>query len=1157
MISKLYSNFTKITKGLVGESGSKKMTEQRAVRLRKAASEFNVGTSTITELLSKKGYDVVNNPNTKLTPEMYSIVVKEFQAEKTVKEEAAKKDIGYSKKQSIELDEHGVPHEVVKEEAKKEEETSEEAKSEETDSTPKPEKTAEPTPVVEKTEPKTEIKKEEKIEEVIKEEPKPIVEETKVKEKKVEEKVETPVEKPAAVVAEEKKEESTAKVEPVKEPAPEVKKEEVIEKPVPEVKKEEVKAEPETKKPEVTKEAPKAPEKKETKKEEKPVAKPEAKKEATADSKTEEGDGIKVLGKIDLENINTRTKPVRKTKEERQKEREERDRQRKASGNRNTPHMNKQGNAPRTEDSNKSSNQSSQNQKSGQRGQNQQRDNQQRDNQRHGNRQNQHGNNQNKQHQKNTQQENKPKAPQVENKDNAQEKPDNFLKTKVKKLEGPTILGKIDLGETKKPAKKKPVASSSDKVETTQKKRKRIRKPGGNKPVNPNKPENQKQQQNNQQRNDSKRANDNRRKKVAKVLKEEPSEEEIQKQIKDTLARLSSGGKSKGSKHRRSKRDQQRENRAEEMRKQQEEKGILKVTEFVTVNELATMMDVPVTKIIGTCMTLGLFVSINQRLDAETINVLAEEFGYKTEFVSVEVAEAISDSVVEDAEEDLSPRSPIVTVMGHVDHGKTSLLDYIRKANVIAGEAGGITQHIGAYEVKNEEGKRITFLDTPGHEAFTAMRARGAKITDVAIIVVAADDTVMPQTIEAINHAQAAGVPIVFAINKIDRPSANPDKIKEELSKINILVEDWGGKYQSQEISAKQGIGIDDLLEKVLLEAEMLDLKGNANRAATGTILESSLDKGRGYVAKILVQNGTMKIGDMVLAGSNFGKVKAMYNERNQQVKEAGPSAPVLLLGLNGAPQAGDNFNVMVDEKEAKQIATKRTQLQREQGLRTQKHITLDEIGRRIAIGDFQELNIIVKGDVDGSVEALSDSMMKLSTDEVQVNVIHKSVGQVTETDVMLASASDAIIVGFQVRPSVGARKLAESEQIDIRTYSVIYKAIEEIKDAIEGMLSPDIQEKIVCNIEIRETFKISKVGTIAGCMVLDGLITRNTSIRLIRDGIVIYTGKLGSLKRFKDDAKEVKAGFECGLNIENFNDIKVGDIIEGYEKVEVARKLS
>ena len=572
----------------------------------------------------------------------------------------------------------------------------------------------------------------------------------------------------------------------------------------------------------------------------------------------------------------------------------------------------------------------------------------------------------------------------------------------------------------------------------------------------------------------------------------------------------------------------------------------------MTVAELATMMNISVTEVISACMSLGLFVSINQRLDAETINIVA---GYSVEFVSIEIQEAI-DEEEEDSEENLLPRPPIVTVMGHVDHGKTSLLDSIRKTNVIAGEAGGITQHIGAYNVKLSDGRTITFLDTPGHEAFTAMRARGAQVTDIAIIIVAADDNVMPQTIEAINHASAAGVPIVFAINKIDKPGANPDKIREELANMNYLVEEWGGKYQCQEIAAKKGLNIEELLEKVLLEAELLDMKANPHKKATGSIIESSLDKGRGYVATVLVQSGTLKVGDIVLAGQYFGHVKAMFNERGEKMEKAGPSEPALILGLNGAPQAGDKFNVMGNEKEARQLANKREQLQREQGLRTQKHITLDEIGRRIAIGNFQELNVIVKGDVDGSIEALSDSLIKLSTDEIQVNIIHKAVGQITEGDVLLAAASNAIIVGFQVRPSMGARKLAEKEQIDIRLYSVIYQAIEELKSAMEGMLSPEIKEEIIATVEVLETFKISKVGTIAGCIVRDGKITRTAKIRVIREGIVIYTGVLGSLKRFKDDVKEVTKGFECGLNIENYNDIRVGDMIEGYQEVEVKKTL-
>ena len=724
---------------------------------------------------------------------------------------------------------------------------------------------------------------------------------------------------------------------------------------------------------------------------------------------------------------------------------------------------------------------------------------------------------------------------------------DNFLRTERIVLEGPTILGTMKLPEPKKFEKKKPVASSSDEsMKGKKKKRKRIKKQTGQTAETspPSKTE------------ESKHRPPARRTSYKEIVKPELTQEDIQKQIKETLARLGPVGKSKASKYRRLKRDAASHQMQQAQEKMEEGKRVIQVTEFVTANELATMMNVPVTNIISTCMSLGLFVSINQRLDAETLTLVAEEFGFKVEFVSVEVQEAIQNQEELENTEDMVERPPIVTVMGHVDHGKTKLLDYIRKSNVVAGEAGGITQHIGAYEVQLENGKKITFLDTPGHEAFTAMRARGAQVTDVAIIVIAADDTVMPQTREAINHALAAQVPIVFAINKVDKPNANPEKVKDALSQMNILVEDWGGKYQSQEISAKTGLNVGILLDKVLLESEILNLKANPTRLATGTVIESSLDKGRGYVAKLLVQNGALKVGDIVLAGSTYGRVKAMYNERNQPVKEAGPSVPLLMLGLNGAPQAGDIFNVMLDEKEVKTIANKRHQLQREQGIRTQKHITLDEIGRRIAIGDFRELNIIVKGDVDGSVEALSDSLIKLSTEEVVCNVIHKSVGQITESDVLLASASNAIIVGFQVRPSLNARKLAEQEQIDIRLYSIIYTAIEEIKAALEGMLSPEIEEKITCNIEVRDVFKITKIGTVAGCYVLDGKINRHSKVRIIRDGIVVYTGNLGSLKRFKDDVKEVNSGYECGLNIENFNDIKVGDIVEGYEQTEVKRKL-
>ena len=704
-----------------------------------------------------------------------------------------------------------------------------------------------------------------------------------------------------------------------------------------------------------------------------------------------------------------------------------------------------------------------------------------------------------------------------------------IIRAKAKKLSGPTIITgqKVDLTKFKKP-----VASSSNTSES-KRKRKRIVKP-----TVPKKPVHNKGRASN-------------RKEVSKA---ELTPEQVQKQVRENLAKLQSGGKNKGAKLRREKRIARREQEEINQIKSTEANNKIKVTEFVTTAELAQMMSVGPTEIISACFALGLMVTQNQRLDAETLSIVAEEFGYTVEFVAAEVQEAIIDH--QDTDEDLESRAPIITVMGHVDHGKTSLLDYIRNANVIDGEAGGITQHIGAYEV-NVKDKKMTFLDTPGHEAFTAMRARGAQVTDVVIIVVAADDKVMPQTKEAISHAQAAGVPMVFAINKVDREAANPDKIKEQLSAMNILVEDWGGKFQSHDISAKTGLGINELLEKVLLEAELLDLKANPNKNALGTVIEASLDKGKGYLTTILVEAGTLKIGDYLLAGCFSGKVKALLDERGNKMEQAGPSAPAVLLGLNGAAQAGDKFNVMDDEREAKNIATKRMQLQREQGVRTQKHITLDEIGRRLALGDFQELNIIIKGDVDGSIEALSDSLQKLSTDQIVVNIIHKSVGQISESDVMLAAASDAIIIGFQVRPSVNARKLAENEQIDVRLYSVIYNAIEELEKAMEGMLSPDIEEKIVGNIEIRETFKISKVGTIAGCYVLDGKVGRNTNIRIIRDGIVIYTGELSSLKRFKDDVKEVSAGYECGLSIKNYNDIKIGDVIEGFEEVEVKRTLN
>ena len=731
------------------------------------------------------------------------------------------------------------------------------------------------------------------------------------------------------------------------------------------------------------------------------------------------------------------------------------------------------------------------------------------------------------------------------------EAPIGIIETQYQKLTGPKVVGeKIDLSQFEKKKKKKKRSRGKDKEKDAQtttvanaandsekRKRKRIRKDEPNAAA-------------------AGKGDSAKKEKKAKIFaKIEPTEEEVQKQVRETLERLQGKTtKSKGAKYRKEKRETHRQKVEQELAEQEQQEKILKLTEFVTVNELATMMDVPINRVIGACMTLGIMVTMNQRLDAETLSIVADEFGFEVEFATANIEEAIH--IEEDKPEDLVPRAPIVTVMGHVDHGKTSLLDYIRKENVIAGESGGITQHIGAYGVRLESGERITFLDTPGHEAFTAMRARGTKVTDIAIIVVAADDDVMPQTKEAISHAQAAGVPIIFAINKIDKPNANPDKIKERLAGMNLLVEEWGGKIQSQDISAKKGIGIQELLEKVLLEAEVLELKANPNKAAIGTVVEAALDKGRGYVSTVLVENGTLHVGDYVLAGTNSGKIRAMHDERGKKVKEAGPSTPITILGLDGAPQAGDKFYVFEDEKEAKQIVAKRAQLQREQSVRTQRHITLDEIGRRIALGDFKQLNIILKGDVDGSVEALTDSFQKLSTEEIQISIIHKGVGAITESDVLLASASDAIIIGFNVRPMTNARALAEKESIDIRTYSIIYDAINDLKDAMEGMLSPVFKEEVTGTVEIRELFKISKVGTIAGCMVTDGKIYRNSKIRLIRDNVVIYTGELSSLKRFKDDVKEVSKGYDCGLQIKNYNDIHEGDVIEAYQEVAVKKKL-
>jgi translation initiation factor IF-2 len=746
----------------------------------------------------------------------------------------------------------------------------------------------------------------------------------------------------------------------------------------------------------------------------------------------------------------------------------------------------------------------------------------------------------------------KPKEVVKEEKKEVAEEEEETLKTKYQKLSGPKIAGeKIDLSQFNKPKKKKEEKKpDANKDAANKKKRRRISKgptPGGDTNSNQNRGNN-----NNQRGNFKGKPQEGKR---TSTVKEEPSEAEVQKQVRETLEKLQGkSSKGKGAKYRRDKRDQHRQQSEKDLEQQEAESKILKVTEFVTASEVATMMDVPVTQIISACMSLGMMVTMNQRLDAETLSVVADEFGYEVEFVTSDLEDNIEE--VEDKPEDLKPRAPIVTVMGHVDHGKTSLLDYIRQENVIAGESGGITQHIGAYGVQLEGGQKIAFLDTPGHEAFTAMRARGAQVTDLAIIVIAADDAIMPQTKEAIAHAQAAGVPIIFAINKIDKPGANPEKVKEGLANMNLLVEDWGGKIQSHDISAKTGQGVKELLEKVLLEAELLELKANPNKMASGTVVEAFLDKGRGYVSTILVQAGTLKVGDYVLAGKNSGKVRAMHDERGNDVKSAGPSTPVSILGLDGAPQAGDKFSVFEDEREAKQIAAKRTQLQREQSVRTQRHITLDEIGRRIALGDFQELNIILKGDVDGSVEALTDSFQKLSTEEIQVNIIHKGVGAITESDVLLATASDAIIIGFNVRPMGNARTIADKEEIDIRMYSIIYDAINDLKDAMEGMLSPELKEEITGTAEIREVFKVSKIGTIAGCMVTSGKIFRNSNVRLIRDGVVIYTGELASLKRFKDDAKEVAKGYDCGMQIKNYNDINIGDVIEAFHEVEVKKKL-
>ncbi len=992
------------------------MAEKKATRLSKAAREFNVGISTIVEFLKKKGHEVDSNPNTKIPPELYDLLVDEYSTDLSVKKDAEK-----------------LTMKTFREKAEEKEQV---AEGEKESSSDEPELL-----ITDNTAVSEETSKEEKEEE--------------------KKKVAKEEEKAAEADKQVTKEEKTAEQDKKKEPAET--------------------AEPVTEK----KDAPAASEK------EKAVA--------------EEEDGPRVVGKIDLDAMNQKTRPAKKTKAEREAEKEAKKKDKASEVAKEEAPESAREEAPVAETSDQDTPAA--------------------------------GETSEKAAAKES-----PADAGEEDKtaDKGKERKEDIIPTEFRKLSGPTVVGKIDLPEKRQP-KKKPVASSSDTDADTRKKRRRIKKDTSRVNV---------EGKDKGGRRDSKGG-----KRKKRSSRPEVSEEDVQKQIKDTLAKLTTkGGKSKTSKYRREKRDTVQQRLAEEEEQHQLDKKVLKVTEFVSVNELASMMDVPPTEVIQTCMNLGLFVSINQRLDAETMSLLADEFGFTVEFISADVMDVINEE--EDSEDSLEPRPPIVTVMGHVDHGKTKLLDYVRSANVVAGEAGGITQHIGAYGVEREDGRKITFLDTPGHEAFTAMRARGAQITDVAIIVVAADDGVKPQTVEAINHAAAAGVPIVFAINKIDRPTANPEKIKEELANMNYLVEDWGGKYQSQEISAKNGINIDELLEKVLLEAELLELQANPNKRAVGTIIESTLDRGRGNVATMLVEAGNLKIGDIVIAGQYYGHVKAMFNERGNKIEVAGPSTPVMILGLNGSPQAGDRFNVMGSDREAKEIANKREQLQREQDLRTKKHITLDEIGRRIAIGNFQELNVIVKGDVDGSVEALSDSLIKLSTDEIQVNIKHKAVGQISESDILLAAASNAIVIGFQVRPSLSARRLAEKEQIDIRLYSIIYDAIEEVRAAMEGMLSPEIKEEVVATLEVLEAFKITKVGTVAGCVVKEGKIKRSSKVRLIRDGIVVYTGELGSLKRFKDDAKEVVSGLECGLNIENFNDIKVGDVIEAYEETEVKKKL-
>jgi translation initiation factor IF-2 len=1049
------------------------MTEGKGTNLLKAAKELNIGIHTAVECLVKKGYDVEAKPNTKLSGEMYGVLLKEFQGDKSLKDEAKQIVIGKIRREESPSTS---PKESSKNEDFEDHEESKEILVKNTVETPSVKETA----PVKADEPVHQggmkvvgkidldalnrggnrIKKEEPVKEepkIVKETPVTVKAEVKVEEKK-EAEIKAPVieakkEEPKVV---EQKPEVVEPKDPIQKT--EVDKTEVKATPVVETKTEPVKVEEKKKEETAPKAVPVT-----------PIVEPVKKQgDEIISARAERLTGPKVIGKIELPSARPSHKPVASSSN---------------AGNNNEKRKRKRTNPngpvnPNAGQGHGGNNNQNRGPRDGNNPNN-------RDQQ--GNRVGNHGNNSN---------------------------PNNRQGQNTNQHHGRPGQG----GNNQHPGR-----------------------PGqGPRPQHGNR-------------------FDNRGKGRPVENKEEPTEKEIQDQIKATLARLSGAGKSgkfaQRAKLRRQKRDDVAQHAEEAAMEQEMMAKVLRVTEFVTANELANLMDVQVTQIIATCMSLGMFVSINQRLDAETLTIVADEFGYQVEFIKPEDEET-AEPEEPDTESNLIPRAPIVTVMGHVDHGKTSLLDYIRKANVTSGEAGGITQHIGAYAVKLDDDRKITFLDTPGHEAFTAMRARGAKVTDIVIIVIAADDAVMPQTKEAINHAQAAGVPIVFAFTKVDKPGANPDRIREQLSAMNILVEDWGGKFQAQEISAKTGENVDLLLEKVLLEAEMLDLKADPKKRAVGSVIEAALDKGRGIVTTVLIQGGTLRVGDPILAGSHSGKVKALTNERGERVKEAGPSVPVQILGMAGAPTAGDKLYVLESESEARTVANKRLQLQREQGMRATKHITLDEIGRRLAIGNFKELNIIVKGDVDGSIEALSDSLLKLSTDEIQVNIIHKSVGAISESDVLLASASDAIIIGFQVRPTQNARKLAENEQIDVRLYSIIYDAIEEIKSAMEGMLAPKFEEKIVAEVEIRETFKISKVGTIAGCMVKEGKITRNNDIRIIREGVVIHTGKLASLKRFKDDVKEVAQGYECGLNIDRFNDIQVGDIVEAYEQVEVKRKL-